>query len=245
MTDNDGRLHLICERDVGLFSLIQQVIATIPWALAEGRTPIEHFGPRTCYWTPNGHHGAESVWEYYFEPLHRSYGSAMIPHPVRRELSSHHPLPDEVGFDAGNGVFVSCHFGDHPELDGATLTIPYEWDDPSDSLRRAAKAILDRFVRPREYIRVKAERFFERHMAGHDLIGAHVRGTDAISGQEVRRHRQGSLVLRATWRKSASSRDHPRRQDTRGLRRRVVRHLPRHSISRQGYCLRQCPSCRG
>ena len=72
MTDNDGRLHLICERDVGLFSLIQQVIATIPWALAEGRTPIVHFGPRTCYWTPNGHHSAKSVWEYYFEPLHRS-----------------------------------------------------------------------------------------------------------------------------------------------------------------------------
>ena len=37
------RLHLICERDVGPFSLIQQAIAHVSWALQEGRIPIVYF----------------------------------------------------------------------------------------------------------------------------------------------------------------------------------------------------------
>ena len=37
---DDRRFLIICERDVGLFSLIQQVIANIPRALVEERVPI-------------------------------------------------------------------------------------------------------------------------------------------------------------------------------------------------------------
>jgi len=61
-------LHIICERDAGLFSLIQQVIANIPWAILEGRIPVVHFQGKTCYWTPDGYHDKDTVWEYYFEP---------------------------------------------------------------------------------------------------------------------------------------------------------------------------------
>ena len=64
-----GVLHLMRERDVGLFSLIQQVVANIAWARSEGRVPVADFRERCCYWTPGGHAGASSVWEYYFEPL--------------------------------------------------------------------------------------------------------------------------------------------------------------------------------
>ena len=49
MALNDGdRLHIMCERDVGLCSLIQQVVANVPWALTEGRMPIANLGRRTC-----------------------------------------------------------------------------------------------------------------------------------------------------------------------------------------------------
>jgi len=41
-------LHVICERDAGLFSLIQQVIANIPWAIQEGRLPVVYFQGKTC-----------------------------------------------------------------------------------------------------------------------------------------------------------------------------------------------------
>ncbi|MFL6186624.1 MAG: hypothetical protein ACJ745_17765 [Actinomycetes bacterium] len=63
------------------------------------------------------------------------------------------------------------------------------------TLRRKAKIIVDGFIRPRAYILRAAADFFARHMAGHQLIGVHARGTDATSKQELRTFRQGSLVL--------------------------------------------------
>jgi hypothetical protein len=195
MSKAPARLHIISERDVGLFSLIQQVVAHIPWAVAEDRIPVVHFGDGTCYWTPNGYRGAHTVWEYYFEPLDPTYPAAKIPDRVKALISSGRPSPYEVGYLAGEHAFVSSHFGDHPRLRDVTLLIPYEWDDPSDSLRREAKGVLDSFVQPRSYILRKVEDFFATHLAGSYLIGVHTRGTDATSIQELRAFRQGSLVL--------------------------------------------------
>lgn len=189
------RLHVVCERDVGLFSLIQQVIANIPWALAEHRIPVVHFGRGTCYWTPNGYRGRQTVWEYYFEPVIPDHPASSIPEPVRARLSAEPPSPHEVGYLADEHTFVSSHFGDHPQLTGTALRIPYRWDDPDDALRCQAKAIIDRYIRPRAYLLQKVDDFFASRMAGHHLIGVHARGTDATSRQELRPFRQGSLVL--------------------------------------------------
>ena len=76
----------MCERDVGLFLLIQQVIANIPWALQEHRVPIVYFQSRTCYWTPNGYEGRDTVWEYYFEPVIPTYPASSIPEQLRKLL---------------------------------------------------------------------------------------------------------------------------------------------------------------
>jgi hypothetical protein len=195
MSDRPTQLHIVCERDVGLFSLIQQVIANIPWAFAENRIPIVHFGDATCYWTPNGYRGRHTVWEYYFEPVTPGHQASRIPQSIQALISVDRPSANEVGYVADKHAFVSNHFGDHPHLSGATLPIPYQWDDPSDTLRREAKAIVDSFIRPRAYILQKVNDFFGRHMAGHHLIGVHARGTDATSKQELRTFRQGSLVL--------------------------------------------------
>lgn len=45
-------LHVMRERDVGLFSLVQQVVANLAWARHEGRVPVADFRERCCYWTP-------------------------------------------------------------------------------------------------------------------------------------------------------------------------------------------------
>jgi hypothetical protein len=189
------RLHIISERDVGLFSLIQQVIANIPWAVAEHRVPVVYFANDTCYWTPNGHRGRRTVWEYYFEPVVPGLPAASIPEPVRAGIAVDRPAAHEVGGLVDRHAFVSSHYGDHPQLRGAALPIPYQWDDPGDALRREAKAIIDSFIRPRPYLLRKVDDFYLRHMAGHPLIGVHARGTDATSKQELRAFRQGSLVL--------------------------------------------------
>ena len=79
MDPGTERFHVICERDVGLFSLIQQVISNIPWAVKENRIPIVYFGDNTCYWTPHGYRGRQTVWEYYFEPVVTEYPASTIP----------------------------------------------------------------------------------------------------------------------------------------------------------------------
>jgi hypothetical protein len=188
-------LHIICERDVGLFSLIQQVIANIPWAIQEGRIPIVYFWDKTCYWTPHAYHEKETVWEYYFEPVVRTYPTSSIPQHIREIIATNHPSPYEVGYFADEHTFVSNHFGDHPALTGKTLSTPYLMDDPDDGLRRKANDIIRCFVQPRDYIQQKASHFFQQYMNGHPIIGVHARGTDATSPQEIRPHRRGSLVL--------------------------------------------------
>lgn len=190
----DG-LHIIAERDVGLFSLVQQVIGNVPWALAEGRVPVVDFGRRTCYWTPRGFRNRTSVWEYYFEPLDRTRPAVSIPDEARASLMWEPPAADDVGYRMAGGTFISAHFGDHPELSGAAMPIPYELQDPDDDLRRDAKGIIDRYVRPRPPLQGRVARFAATHLAGAPLIGVHARGTDAISEQELRPHRRGSLVL--------------------------------------------------
>jgi hypothetical protein len=190
-------LHIICERDVGLFSLIQQVIANIPWALRESRIPVVYFQETTCYWTPSGYHDKQTVWEYYFEPVVAAYPASSIPQHIRETISHKPPSPFTVGYFADEHTFVSNHFGDHPALTGKTLPIPYLLDDPDDGLRQEAHDIIGRFVRARDYIQQKASHFFQAYLNGHPLIGVHARGTDAISPQEIRAHRQGSLRLSA------------------------------------------------
>jgi hypothetical protein len=185
----------MCERDVGLFSLIQQVIANIPWALREGRVPIAYFQERTCYWTPGGYGDRDTVWEYYFEPIVPAFPVSSISAGTRSLIAARHPSAFEVGYYADERTFVSAHFGDHPNLQGKALSIPYLFEDPDETLRQMTSTIIRDYVRPRPYIREKADCFYQRHFSQHHVVGVHIRGTDAVSREEVRPHRQGSLRL--------------------------------------------------
>lgn len=187
--------HLVCERDVGLFSLIQQVVAQLPWALGAGRTPIVLFGGRCAYWVPGGYRDRTSVWEYYFEPLDPRHPADSVPAPVRAALAAHPPDPREVGHWLDDETWVSSHFGDHPRLAGRSLAIPHGWRDPGKALRQRAAALIREHVRPRDYVLDAVERFFCERMAGHEMVGVHIRGTDAVSEREQRPHRKDSLVL--------------------------------------------------
>src|SRR5687768_603054 len=112
------RFHIICERDVGLFSLVQQVIANIPWAIHEERIPIVYFQEKTCYWRPHGYQGSSTVWEYYFEPVVAGHRASTIPAHVRVAVADRPPSPYEAGYFVDHDTFVSSHFGDHPDLAG-------------------------------------------------------------------------------------------------------------------------------
>lgn len=188
-------LHVIRERDVGLFSLIQQVMANIPWALHERRLPVVDFRDRVAYWTPDGHRGGSSVWEYYFEPVVPGLPQSAVPEMVTAAIDQAYPDQTDLGLFATDQAFVSNHFGDHPALAGIAPAVPYTTGNPDNELRLWTSAILERFVRPRAFVTAKADAFFDERMAGSDVIGVHARGTDAVSTRETRAYRQGSLDL--------------------------------------------------
>jgi len=188
-------LHVCRERDVGLFSLIQQVIANIPWALGEGRVPVADFRERISYWTPAGFQGSDSVWEYYFEPIIPGFPASVVPAHVQEAMERRFPDQNEPGYAVDEHTFVSNHYGEHASLRGKVPAIPYTTGNPDDELRRQTSEIIETFVRPREHVEAKANRFLDEHMRGRDVIGVHVRGTDAVSASEQREYRQGSLSL--------------------------------------------------
>jgi hypothetical protein len=188
-------LHVICERDVGLFSLVQQVVAHLPWSVQAGRMPVALFGDRCCYWVPQGYRDRATVWEYYFEPLDAACPAEAIPAAVRTALAERFPDPREAGFWLDRDTWVTSNFGDHPRLKGRTLPIPYGWRDPDAALRTRAAAIIRQYLRPRAHIAEAVEDFFGRHLGGRRVIGVQIRGTDAISSGEDRAHRKDSLVL--------------------------------------------------
>jgi len=187
-----NRLHIIVERDVGLFSLIQQVVAQIPWALRRNRLPIVHFGSQCAYWTPSGYAGADTVWEYYFEPVIPQFGVDAIPPRVIAEINVKPLRKGEPYRLLDEGDLISNNFGDHPALKGCTLRIPFRSRDPMLRLRVKAHRVLQDYIRPRGYVLDKAEAFFNENMAGREIIGVHARGTDALNSKTRRR---GSLVL--------------------------------------------------
>lgn len=183
------------ERDVGLFSLVQQVVANVAWARHEGRVPIADFRERCCYWTTNGHEGATSVWEYYFEPLVDGYPADSISTSVRSQIDQRFPEMSDLGYFPQPDIFVTNHYGDHPSLRKKAPVVPYMDASPAPNLRKWTSDLMSRHVRPRDYLRAKADSFYAEHMAGRQVIGVHVRGTDAVSAQETRAYRRDSLNL--------------------------------------------------
>ena len=103
------------------------------------------------------------------------------------------PEADGVGEKIDDQFFASAHFGDHPDLEGKAFQIPWDWNDPSKDLRRAAAPVIKEYIRPKKSILEKVDRFYEEHLAGSNFIGVQIRGTDAVSTAESRAFRSGSL----------------------------------------------------
>jgi hypothetical protein len=191
------KLHIICERDCGLFSLIQQVIAQIPWALNDNRIPIVYYGRRCCYWKPDGYMGKNTVWEYYFEPVHEQYPASVIPEQAINRIYELLPanVYEQACYDIENNIRASNHFGDHPSLKGKTISIPWKWNDPDLELRKQASSIIKKLIKPRLYIKHKVEEFFDDNMKDCHVIGVHLRGTDSVSTSLINDWRFESLNL--------------------------------------------------
>lgn len=189
---NKENWHIICEKDVGLFSLVQQVISHIPLAMIHGRTPVAFYGNKCCYWTNEGYMDATNVWEYYFEPIIADQPSSKLPESIVEHINSHFPHFEYPGYYFNESAFITNNFGNHRDFKGKTLTIPHKWNDPDQELREKASKIIQKHVRPRLYINEKVNSFIDSQMKGHKVIGVHMRATDVSADNEHNIHRRGS-----------------------------------------------------
>src|SRR5262245_23400229 len=124
--DGSERYHIICERDVGLFGLVQQAIANIAYARETGAIPVVYFGRRCCYWTPSGYRGRDTVWEYYFEPAVSEFPASTLSKDLRLLIDAQFPEPLEFGYYVNPTTFVSNNYGKHPRYGGKALPIPHK-----------------------------------------------------------------------------------------------------------------------
>ncbi|WP_420385215.1 nodulation protein NodZ [Roseivirga sp.] len=197
MNSENSKWHILCEKDVGLFSLIQQVIGHIPLALMNNRIPVALYRDQCCYWTSQGYMNADNVWEYYFEPIIADKPASSLNNEILDHIKSRPPHFEYPGYLINNDVFVTNNFGNHKAFKGQTLKIPHQWDDPDRQLRnRAAKIIAD-YVRPRQYIKEKVDLFFEEQMKGYKVIGVHMRATDVTDVDEHNIHRRRSYSFQS------------------------------------------------
>ena len=144
--------YIICERDVGLFSLIQQVISQVHWAERKKRVPIAYFTDRNAYFTDDGYKDADNVWEYYFEPLVAGHPASSISQSIKQYIKDNPPNPFTIGYFADRHTWVSNNFGEHEAIAADSLQIPYEREDPNEELRRTCARIIHEYIRPRGYI---------------------------------------------------------------------------------------------
>ena len=172
--------HIVCERDVGLFNLFLGVITHTHWALTEGRIPIIFYGEKTCYWMPNGYRGSKTVWEYYFEPVIPEYPASQIPPYILKAIADNPPKRTELGHFVDEFAFVSNDGAWSITVDGEGLRGPATNEPSSRKIRELGSSIIRKYIRPRDYIIQKANRFFNEYLAGRYVIGVHIRGTDAV-----------------------------------------------------------------
>ena len=189
------KFYFICEKDVGLFSLIQQVISHIPNALASGHIPIVYFSNGCCYYHSEGYREAHNVWEYYFEPVSPKFSTEDFPEDLKKKIRENIPFHTDHGYQLADDIFITTHFGHHPRFRGGTLKIPYRWKDPDATIRIQASAIIKKHIRPRNYILQKVEEFFSVHMKGSKIVGVHLRGTDVQDNLQPNIERRGSFSL--------------------------------------------------
>lgn len=169
-------LHIICDRDVGLFNLILSVIPHVDWAISERRIPVVYYGAGNCYWTLHGYRDRDTVWEYYFEPIVPEFPVSSIPPHIRKRISVRPPVRSELGSFVDEFAFVSNHPTGLIRFEDAIK----DYVDPSDRLRQKASAIIRDYIRPRHFIAEKFDRFLHECLAGQYVIGVHIRATDAL-----------------------------------------------------------------
>ena len=165
----------------GFFSYVTFALNQLRYAEATGLHPVVYFGPRSGD-GPNAFHDprlGDNSWDYFFEPV----GSLAWPDLRARLADPGDPLTtrDVVQLDADFLWYLHAYDPDgiynYPYGHYKSLT-----DDRLDAWyvrqRVGARRLLARHVRPKPHILAKVDEFWQGELAGHDVLGVHMRGSD-------------------------------------------------------------------
>jgi hypothetical protein len=183
--------------------MVGQVINTL--ALLEGqnidRVPVVTMGAGSVYFNPAGHQGRRTVWEYYFEPVVPGWSEDRVLDVLgdraielleskRRQIEHQRSAVDSPRDPPGMVVpMTEIDWRNVADLDALIGQADWLFTEsfkplvdghrqPGPGLRSSRSDLFKRYVRPRDYIRLKAEAFFDSRLRGHHVVGVHVRGSD-------------------------------------------------------------------
>lgn len=162
---NSGKYAVVMARDCGLFSLFTQVLTAVE-AYPDRRISV-FFNSACLYWIPDGWNGSRNVWEYYFEPLSDVHAPCLLGLDEERAMRVG-VAEVEAMLKDDRIALVYTHRSGRTGMAGALN----EHDRPF------VKRIIDRHIRVKPAVQMKADKFFNDHMAGRRVVGLHYRGTD-------------------------------------------------------------------
>jgi len=200
------RLLVIRERDVGLFSMVLQVLHAL-FLLKDqkiDRIPLVVLGRGIIYFHPDGHESHRTAWEYYFKPLVPEFSENHILTVLgdcafellesKRKQLEHARGATEFPQDLHLlSPLTTQDRSNLAQLDELVTPFDWAWTEsfyPTVDGRSCGQFeisysyyadLVRRYIRPRDHIQRKVSELFDARLRGYYVIGVHVRGTDGHS----------------------------------------------------------------
>jgi hypothetical protein len=178
------RIKINHER-AGFFAYFIFVLNQLRYCEKHNLFPVVYFGERSGigfnkYFDPG--HG-DNMWDYYFDPV-AGYTYKDICEMVDNPAN---PLKEEDIIELGGGDLWYLHKEDPESIYGYTYGV-YKSKEEFDGAgynkqRRKASYFVDKYIKVKSHITEKVKEFYEKNMAGHNVLGIHLRGTDKGSAK--------------------------------------------------------------
>ena len=157
----------------GFCALVIYVLNGIRKANSINAIPVIDFNKENTFFLFDERQSLHSIWEYFFEPV-----SPYSIEQIESWLESGKLRQQDV-------LYISAkEFGYLHHHDPERIATFWAWKTPNDkpawmqSKRNLGKHYAKKYVKPKNHIVEKADKFFSNHLTANTIIGLHIRGTD-------------------------------------------------------------------
>lgn len=175
----------------GFFANLRAIVYEIITAEENGKTPVvvssryalEKYNytlsaQRNLYWAKAGYQGRHNTWEYYFEPL--SGISVDFDFIAIRDVKKTYEKPRFFPKEDFTANFSQYGYVNKKWAQSNGLS-----DYPTPAFQFKMAEVLKRYVKIKPVIMEQVEVFYRENMAGHAVIGIHIRRTDLENRESI------------------------------------------------------------